>query len=405
MFSDITIHEIKKAEELLSGIIKETPLDRSRTFSEMTSSEVYLKLENLQKTGSFKTRGAYIKLLSLGKQEKENGVIAASAGNHAQGVAYSSSLLKIKAKVIMPENASPAKIDATKGYGAEVILHGKEFNDSLDYAISVSKEEKLTFIHAYDDKKIITGQGTVGLEVIKQLPDVDAVIVPVGGGGLISGISIALKSYRKDIKVYGVQSEAFPSAYTYLKRGRLEGVESGDTIADGIAVKKLGEITSKIISNHVDDIFLVSDREIAETLFLMLERAKIVSEPAGAASLTALLSGKINLKGKKVVCIISGGNIDMYMLDQIVSRALERYGRLVRLRFMLDDKPGSLKSVIDTISSLRANILDIIHERLGSEVPLGKAAVTISLETQNNRHTEEIIEKLRELKANFKVVY
>ncbi len=396
--------EIRKAMETLDGHVKKTPLDRSSTFSSMTGSELYLKMENMQKTGSFKVRGAFVKLSSLTREERERGVVAASAGNHAQGVAYSASVLGIRAKIVMPETASPAKVDATKSYGAEVLLRGRVFDDSLAEALSICEMERSVFVHAYDDKHVISGQGTVGLEIIQDLPEVDAIVVPIGGGGLISGIAVAVKSVKSNVKVYGVQSEAFPSSYRLLKYGSVEPVETGDTIADGIAVKRPGRITSEIIKKYVDDIFLVSDKEIAEAMFLMLERAKVVSEPAGAASLASLISGKVELSGKKVVSVISGGNVDMYTLDQIVSRGLERYGRLIRLKFILKDSPGSLRQIIDVVSGMGANILDVQHQRLGSEVPLGRAAVILSLETQNVNHTKHLIEGLKQRGLSFSVL-
>lgn len=400
----VTYEDILKASNILDGYAKKTPLDKSSTFSRITGSELYLKMENMQKTGSFKVRGAFIKLASLSKEERERGVVAASAGNHAQGVAYSASLLGIKAKIVMPETASPAKVDATRNYGAEVLLSGRVFDDSLAKALSICEKEKKVFVHAYDDKYVISGQGTIGLEILSELPEVDAVVVPVGGGGLISGVAIALKSKSKKIKVYGVQSEAFPSVYKLLKEGKVEPIEAGDTIADGIAVKKPGKITSEVIKKYVDDIFIVSDKEIAEAMFLMLERAKVVSEPAGAVSLAALISGKIELKDKKVVSLISGGNVDMYILDQIVSRGLEKYGRLIRLKFILKDSPGSLKHVVDIISGMGANILDVQHQRIGSEVPLGRAAVILSLETQNSEQTKHLVEGLKEKGFAFTVL-
>jgi threonine dehydratase len=401
----VTYDDIKKARIVLEGKIKKTPLDRSSTFSKITSSELYLKMENMQKTGSFKSRGAFVKLSYLNEEERRRGVVAASAGNHAQGVAYSASILGIKAKIVMPETASPAKIDATKSYGAEIILKGRIFDDSLNEALSICKRDGSVFVHAYDDINVISGQGTVGLEIVEELPDVDAIVVPVGGGGLISGIAVAAKSFNRKVKVYGVQSEAFPSAYMLLKKGYVKPVENGDTIADGIAVKKPGEITSRIMRDYVDDIFLVSDREIAEAMFLLLERAKVVSEPAGASSLAALLSGKIDVRGMKVVSVISGGNVDMYTLDQIVSRGLERYGRLIRLKFILKDSPGSLRQIIDVVSGMGANILDVQHQRLGSEVPLGRAAVVLSLETQNTEHTKHLLEGLKQKGLSFTVLY
>lgn len=397
----LTLEDVNKARDVLSGIIHETPLDLSKTFSRLTSSTMYLKLENLQKTGSFKIRGAYVKIQSLSSEERAKGVIAASAGNHAQGVAYSASLLKTKAVVVMPEHASPAKIDATKGYGAEMILSGKTFDDALRRAKEISNTEGKILVHAFDDPYVIAGQGTIGLEIMTAQPDIEVIVVPVGGGGLISGIALAVKSINPRARVVGVQSTAFPSAYTAYKTGKLESVEAGSTIADGIAVKRPSELTMNLIKKHVDDVVLVNDDEIAKAMFLLMERAKIVVEPAGASSLAAVLAKRVNVKGKKCAVVLSGGNVDMYTLDHVVTKGLEMEGRLVRLRFLGADTPGMLRKTVDVIANANGNIVDVQHERMGAKVPLGEVNVIISIETQNTAHTKEMLAKLTEAKIKY----
>ncbi|MDA4128042.1 MAG: threonine ammonia-lyase [Thaumarchaeota archaeon] len=390
----VSLAEIREAKRILRGVIRKTPLDRSRTFSEMTSSELYLKLENLQKTGSFKTRGAYVKIHSLNREQRGKGVVAASAGNHAQGVAYSALLLKTKATIVMPEHASPAKIDATKGYGAKLVLEGRTFDDSLRRAIEISQEEGSTLVHAFDDPKVVAGQGTIGLELLETEPGLEMIVVPVGGGGLISGIAVAAKSTNPRLKVVGVQSKAFPAVHEALRTGKVKLIQTGDTIADGIAVRGPGKLTFQLIEKYVDDVVLVDDDEIAKAILLLLERAKVVVEPAGAVGLAAILSGRIKVKGIKCAVVLSGGNIDMYTLDKIVAKGLEKEGRLLRLRFTLADRPGALREIIDALAEVNANVVDVRHERMGSDVPLGRAAVVVSVETQNPRHTQKLLTRL-----------
>ena len=408
--SEVTLGDIEGAKRVLRGVVRETPLDRSRTFSELTSSELYLKLENLQKTGSFKTRGAYVKISSLSGSEKRNGVIAASAGNHAQGVAYAASLLGVRSTIVMPEQASPAKIDATKGYGANLILSGRTFDEAMNKAKEIARKEGKVLVHAFDDTKVIAGQGTVGLEMGEAQSDLEVVVVPVGGGGLVSGVAVAMKAINPRVKIVGVQSEAYPSVYEAIrKQGRGGGAggnraELRETLADGIAVKQPGKITLQLLEKYLDDVVLVSDAEIAKAIFLLLERAKTVAEPAGAAGLAAVLSGAVNVKGKKCAVVISGGNIDMYTLDITVAKGLEMEHRLLRIEFTLPDRPGALREIVEAVAEAKANIVQVTHERMGSKVPLGRATVVLSLETQNSAHTEVLVAGLSRAKLRYKVL-
>src|SRR5256712_8178298 len=390
--SEVTLGDGEEARRILKGVVRETPLDRSRTFSELTSSELYLKLENLQKTGSFKTRGAFVKISSLSAGERRNGVVAASAGNHAQGVAYSASLLGVKSTIVMPEQASTAKVDATKGYGASLLLSGRTFDDAMKKAQEISRKEGKVLIHAFDDTKVISGQGTIGLEMADEQPELDEVVVPVGGGGLGSGIAVAMKAINPKVKIVGVQSEAYPTVYGALRQGRGgKKMAPGETLADGIAVKEPGKITLELLKRYLDGVVLVSDAEIAKAIFLLLERAKTLAEPAGAAGLAAVLSGAVNVGGEKCAVVISGGNVAMYTLDQMVAKGTEREHRLTRLEFALADRPGALREIIDAVAEAKANVVDVAHQRMGSNVPLGRATVVLSVETQNSSHTKRLM--------------
>jgi threonine dehydratase len=378
-------------------------MEGSSTFSQMTGAKVFLKSECLQKTGSFKVRGAYAKITTLSKEEKRKGVIAASAGNHAQGVAYASALEKIPCTIVMPVSASPAKVAATRSYGAKVILEGAIYDESWSKAVELSKKTGGTIIHAFDDEKVIAAQGVIGLEILEDLPDVDEIIVPIGGGGLAAGILKAIKTKKPHVKIIGVQSSGFPAMKKSFDEGKLLSVEGKRTIADGISVKKPGEFTFKIINELIDDIVLVDDSEIVKAMFLLMERAKMVVEPAGAVSLAYLLEKKTG-KGKKVVPILSGGNVDMYLLGQIVAKGLTEMGRMVKISVLLTDKPGALKEVVDQISSLSVNIVEVIHDRLSSSIPAGTAGVTLSLETQDEEHAKQLISFLKKKNIKFKLV-
>jgi len=393
----ITYEDILRARKILKDVVHKTPLDYSTTFSKLTGCNVYLKLECLQKTGAFKVRGAYNKIFSLSYEQKLRGVVTASAGNHAQGVAYSSKILGIKCTVVMPVNASPAKVAATRSYGAEIVFHGNMYDNALEKALEIAEKENKVFIHAFDDEHVIAGQGTIGIEILEDLPDVDAVIMPVGGGGLASGIAIAIKSKKPNVKIIGVQTKAFPAIKETLEKNRIVEISNGFTIADGIAVKKPGNITLEILRKYMDDIGLVDDEQIVKTMFLLMERSKLVIEPAGAVGLAYLLNeGNEKLKDKKVVVVLSGGNVDMFLLGQIVHKGLGSIGRLVRISVQLYDRPGELKKVIDTIAANRVNIVDVMHDRLGSDVRAGSAKVILSLEAESSEHIDNLLKILKD---------
>ena len=396
-------NEILKANSLRGNEIRKTPLIHSTTFSAFTESDVYLKAEFRQKTGSFKIRGAYYKIQCLSPEEKKFGVVAASAGNHAQGVALASSLEKIPCTIVMPKNASPAKVAATKGYGAKVILEGTNYDESSAKAKEISKETGATMIHAFDDPQIIAAQGVIGLEILEDLPDVDEVYVPIGGGGLAAGTVIAIKEKNPKVKVIGVQSRSFPSMYDSYKKGSITASGGERTIADGISVKVPGQITFGIIKELIDDIVLVDDTEITKAMFLLMERMKFVVEPAGAVSLAYLISKKPS-PGKKVVAVLAGGNVDMYLLGQIVDKGLAAMGRLLKLSILLPDRPGAFKEIVDEITLANANIVEVVHDRLSSNISAGSAGVTLSLETQGQEQADLLIESLRKRNIQFSLM-
>jgi len=398
-----TYDEIVKANSLRGDEIKKTPLIHSPTFSDLTNSEVYLKAEFRQKTGSFKIRGAYYKIKSLSEEDKKHGVVAASAGNHAQGVAFASSLEKIPCTIVMPKNASPAKVAATRGYGANVILQGINYDESYSKAKEIAEKTGATIIQAFDDPQIIAAQGVVGLEILEDLPDVDEIYLPIGGGGLAAGTVIAIKEKNPNVKVIGVQSKSFPSMYESIKQNTRTMIGGEKTIADGIAVKIPGELTFEIVKNLIDDIVLVDDNEITKAMFLLMERMKFVVEPAGAVGLAYLISKKPS-PGKKVVAVLAGGNVDMYLLGQIVDKGLAAMGRLLVISMALPDRPGIFKEIVDEIALANANIVEVVHDRLSSKVNAGSVTVTLSLETQGKEQSEKLIEKLREKKIKFELL-
>jgi len=395
--------EILKANSMRGNEIKKTPLIHSPTFSELTGSEVYLKAEFRQITGSFKIRGAYYKIKSLSDEEKKHGVVAASAGNHAQGMAFASSLEKISCTIVMPKNASPAKVAATKGYGANVILEGVNYDESSAKAKEISKETGATMIHAFDDPQIIAAQGVIGLEILDDLPDVDEIYLPIGGGGLAAGTLIAIKEKNPNIRVVGVQSKSFPSMYESVKQGSLTASGGERTIADGISVKTPGQLTFDIINELIDEIVLVDDTEITKAMFLLMERMKFVVEPAGAASLAYLISKK-PAPGKKVVAILAGGNVDMYLLGQIVDKGLAAMGRLLKLSILLPDRPGAFKVIVDEITLANANIVEVVHDRLSSNINAGSAGVILSLETQGKEQADLLIAALKKKNIQFNLL-
>jgi threonine dehydratase len=412
-----SIEDIQNARDLLiKNNIKKTPLQKSTTFSEITGSNIFMKIESLQKTGTFKVRGALYKInkISQEKIKNYNGIIAASAGNHAQGVAYAAWTKNIPCVIVMPKNASLSKIAATKSYGAKVILEGSDYDESFRIARQIAKDEKLELISAYDDYDIIIGQGTIGLEIIEELPEVDEIYIPIGGGGLAAGIAIAIKSKNPNVKIIGVESEAYPAMKRSVEMGSLQVVKAGYTIADGISIKSPGNITFEIIKEFIDDIVLVDDSTIVKTMFLLMERAKLVIEPAGAASLAYLLSKShdiddykirtsISDKKKNVVVVLSGGNIDMYLLGQIVAKGLMQTGRLSKIFLLLQDRPGEFKNVLDSISDLGINIVEVVHDRLSSDIPTGMAGVFLSLEMENQSYIDTLTSRLTEKGIIFKI--
>lgn len=399
-----TYDDVKRADSMRGPQIKKTPLIHSPSLSQRCGSEVHIKAEFRQKTGSFKIRGAYYKIRSLSKEEKVRGVVAASAGNHAQGVALASSLEGIKCTIVMPNGASPAKIAATRGYGADVILEGANYDESFEKASMIAVETGATIIHAFDDPHVIAAQGVIGLEILDDLPDVDEIYVPIGGGGLAAGLLLAIKETHPHVRVIGVQSNAFPSMYKSMKSRSRTATSAGPrTIADGISVSIPGEITFEIIHNLIDEIVLVDDVEITKTMFLLMERMKFVVEPAGAASLAYVLGHK-PAQGKKIVAVLAGGNVDMYLLGQIVDKGLAAMGRLLKISVLLPDRPGAFKEIVDEITAANANIVEVVHDRLSSEINAGSAGVTLSLETEGKKQANDLIERLRTKNVHFKML-
>jgi threonine dehydratase len=389
-----TIDDIRAAAKRLEGQVIRTPLVPAARMSEVLGCDLYLKLENLQRTGSFKDRGAYVRLSKLSPDEMKRGVIAMSAGNHAQGVAYHAQRLGIPATIVMPEFAPFSKVERTRSFGARVILTGETLDASAQAARKTAEEENLTFVHPYDDADVIAGQGTIGLEIVEDMPDVDTIVVPIGGGGLISGISLAAKDANPDIHMIGVETELYPSMANALKgRGELPG---GSSLADGIAVKNPGKLTQEIIGRLVEDIAIVPESAIESAIHRLVEEQKIVAEGAGAAGVAAILNDPARFAGRKVVTVICGGNIDVRLLSGVLTRALVRDGRMVRLRIGIVDQPGILAKIADLIGRSSANIIEVYHQRLFYDVPAKRADVDVVLETRNSEHVKEIIASLAE---------
>jgi threonine dehydratase len=383
----IDVKDITEARKRISPFVHKTPLIYSLSFSRMTGAEVYLKAENLQKTGSFKVRGAFNRLATLDSGK----VVAASMGNHAQGVAFAAAALGRRATIVMPLSAPIVKQEATKGYGAEVILRGESFTEALDFALS---RRDMAFIHAFDDEAVIAGQGTVGLEILEDLKDIDDVIVPVGGGGLAAGISLAFKNLSPKTKIIGVQTASASSAYTSYREGKISPFPPLPTLADGIAVGRVGEKTFEIISGNVDEVSLVDEPSIAMAILLFLERKKLVVEGAGAVPLAALMSDAMRYRNRRVVLVVSGGNIDFTLIDRIIRKGLVSSGRIVVFDVQVDDLPGRLHSLTGVIASHRANILNVVHDRLSLDLPVGKTRVVFTIETRGAGHFGEILADL-----------
>jgi len=390
----VTLSDIQAALGRVRSFIYLSPCARSEHFSQSTANHIYLKLENLQRTGAFKERGALNKLLSLSADERGRGVIAASAGNHAQGVAYHAGKLGIRAQIVMPLTTPLIKVSSTRGYGADVILHGANYDEACEEAIRRSKEGSITFVHPFDDDTVIAGQGTIGLEILEQVPDVEAVIVPIGGGGLISGIACAVKESNSKVQVFGVQPSRLPSMKVAVAESRPVTLKAATTIADGIAVRRAGERTLPLVQKYVDDIVTVEEEEIANAILLLLEREKTLAEGAGAAAIAALVNRKLQLVEKRVAVLVCGGNIDVTLLSRIIERGLVKDGRLVRLRVHLGDFPGALHRLTGILTQHRANIVETAYDRAYHGVNLGETAIDITMETRGPDHIAEIISAL-----------
>jgi len=394
----ISLSEIQSALARIRKSIPVSPCTRSETFSELTGNSIYLKLENRQRTGAYKERGALNKLLSLTEEESSQGVIAASAGNHAQAVAYHATKLGISSRIVMPLATPLIKVSATRGYGGDVVLHGANYDEAYDEALRVSVQDRLTFVHAFNDDAVIAGQGTLGPELLEQHPDLEAVIVPIGGGGLIGGVGCALKETNPRIQVIGVQPARLPSVKVAVAQGSPVTLPAAVTIADGIAVRRAGERTLPLVQKYVDEIVTVEEEEIANAVLLLLEREKILAEGAGAAALAALVNRRIpmikNGAAKKVAVIVSGGNIDVTLLARIIERGLVKDGRLVRLRVHLPDYPGALHRLTGILAQHRANIVETSYDRAYHNVNLGDTAIDITMETRGPDHIAELISAL-----------
>lgn len=397
--SIVTLQDVQTARETIKHIVKKTDLLESTKLSEETGNNVYLKLENLQKTGSFKIRGACNKIANLTDEEKANGVIASSAGNHAQGVALGASMNGIKATIVMPATAPLAKVTATKGYGAEVILNGLVYDDAYAKAVEVQKETGATFLHPFNDKYVIAGQGTIALEIFEDLENVDTILCPIGGGGIIAGIAVAAKAIKPSIKIIGVQTCNIPSMRESLTCGVVTTAFNAPTIADGIAVKTPGDLTFEIIKELVDDVITVEEEEISHAMLFLLEKQKIVAEGSGAVSVAALLSGKYQAKDENVVCVISGGNVDVNMMYRVIDTALAKEGRRYTFETVVQDRPGGLAELTKVISETKANILSANLTRLTTGTKLGTQTVEIVLETFDADHIIEVRDAV--MKAGF----
>lgn len=390
----VTIEDIRKARETLKNISKTTEVDHSISASRLLGSEVFLKFENTQRTGSFKIRGAYNKIINLTPEEKKRGVVASSAGNHAQGVALSAALAGVKSTIVMPENAPLTKVNATRGYGAEVILKGEIYDDAYEYARHLEKTEGYVFVHPYEDANIIAGQGTIGLELHEQIPDLDTVIIPIGGGGLISGISTALRALNPKIKIIGVQSDQAPGMSQLFHHQTPEPKKRMSTIADGIAIKHPSKIVyDSFIAKNVDEVVTVTDDELAEAIVFLLERAKTMTEGSGAAAMAAAMNRKLKL-GQKTCIILSGGNVDLNVISKIIEKGQTKRGRLAELSVVVDDLPGNLNRLTKAIAEQKANILEVHHDRISQGLFLRETRIEFVLETSSPEHIEKIKQAL-----------
>src|SRR5579859_2797086 len=391
----VTIADIWEAHKLLKPRLHHTPLTPSRTLHDLTGANIYLKAEHMQLSGSFKVRGASFKLSHLNEADYFRGVIAASAGNHAQGVAIAAAQHNVSCTIVMPETAPLAKVMATQGYGADVVLHGFTYDDAYQHCLELQEASGATFIHAFDDPDIIAGQGTLGLEMLSDLPDADALVVPIGGGGLIAGIAIAARALRPDITIIGVQAAGAGSCRSSLDAGELQSLPAITTIADGIAVKRPGTLTFSIIQRLVDDVVTVDDEDIIGAVLFLMERCKMLVEGAGAVGVAALLSGAVTLPGKKVLVPLTGGNIDINLVGRFIEHGLAAAGRYFVIHTRLTDRPGELMRLLGIIADMRINVIDVRHQRISSRLPIMQREETLTLETRDRDQCEELLQRLR----------
>ncbi len=399
----VRFDDIEKASDIVSRVVSKTPFDTSSSYSKRFGCTVFLKMENLQRTGSFKMRGSYNKIYNMTAKQKERGVITASAGNHAQGVALSATLNGIKSVVVMPQYASLAKVAATRSYGADVVLHGASFDDALSKSIEIQKQRGLTFVHGYNDPLVIAGQGTLGMEIARENRNLDYLIVPVGGGGLISGVAVAMKELSPGTHIVGVQSAAMPAFAESLRKGRIVRGKAGETIADGIAIKQPGELAFSIVSRLVDAIYTVSEDEITEAMFMLLERSKLLVEGAAAATLALLLSGKLSVEGKRVGLVLSGGNVDLSLVRKMIMRGMIMHRRIAAIEFDIPDRPGAMRDALNLIAEGGATVMSLQESSGISTEVLNRFRARIVVEVEDSLHLDKLIDSFRRKGLNFKL--
>jgi threonine dehydratase len=391
----VTLEDIQAARDRIRDAVHQTPLEQAEFLSQASGNEVRLKLENLQRTGSFKERGALNRILTLDSAEAEQGVICSSAGNHAQGVAFAAQRMGISATIVMPLATPLVKVATCKELGAEIILHGANYDEAYQHAQELQAQRGLTFVHPYDDPAVIAGQGTVGLEILEQWPELDVVVVPVGGGGLIAGIAVAVKSLRPGARVYGVEAARIAAMDASLAAGERVELPAARTLADGLATRSVGEHTFPLVQQHVDGIVKVEESEIASAILQLMEREKTVAEGGGAAGVAALAAERIPVQGQRVAVVLSGGNIDVNMLSRIIERGLVKNGRMVRLQAVLPDVPGALSELTRLVGACRANVVEIHHQRAFGQSEVGDTDLEMTLETRGFDHIDELLERLR----------
>lgn len=397
------LEKIKEARENIKDVVTKTPLLYSNVFSKSSNNEVYMKCENLQLTGAYKLRGALNKIISLSEEEKAKGVICSSAGNHAQGVAYASSLMGVKSSIVMPETTPYLKVESTKNYGGNIILHGKCYDDAFVKAKTIEEEEGKVFIHPFNDIDVICGQGTIALEIFEEINDLDYILVPIGGGGLISGISVAAKSLNPNIKIIGVQAEGAPSMALSIKKDKICTLDSVNTIADGISVKTPGSKTFEIVREYVDDIITVSENDIVNAFLLLVEKHKLVAEASGVVTLAALK--KLRVKNKKVCCILSGGNIDMLTISTLINNGLVSKGRLFCFSIELKNVPGELLKISEILAKENANVVKLEHNQFKAINRIHNVLLEVTVETNGHEHIEKVINSFEREKYSIRVMY